>query len=214
MQGGTVAGVGGAFSNGTITIDAAATAVTLATSETATDVFTLGNAANDLTGGTAATVIGIGGAGAVPLAVASNFAGSWNVPAGSRLELANVNSLGATTTSNVTLAGGTLAPRINTGTSFVTSQGNNIILSASSTILSDRSSASTPVTHTFGSLSMGTHTLSVSPGPNATASATPGGIVVGNVTLTGNPTFAVADTVAPGKLTTGSLLGGGSRARS
>ncbi len=208
MSGGTVAGVGASSNIGKITIDAAATSVTLATSEVSTDVFTVGNGANDVTGGSAATVIGIGGAGAVRLGAASNFDGSWNIPTGARLDLGATNALGSSLTSNVTLGEGTLAGRLASATNFTVSQGNNLILTASSSILSDRSSNGAGVAYTFGSLSMGNHTLTVAPGASATSGTA--GIVLGNVTLSGDPTFAVNDAGATnGKLTTGSLLGGG-----
>lgn len=207
MNGGTLAGLGTATNNGKLTIDAAATAVTLAT-DGASDVLSVGTAANEVSGGTAATVIGISGPGTVRLGLATDFDGSWNVGPGAKLELGAANALGDTTTSSVTLAGGTLSGRVNSATNFTVSQGNNLILTASSSILSDRStSSSSTLTHSFGSLNMGTHTLTVSPGTNVT-SGTPG-IALGNVTLSGDPSFAVVDTAASIKLTTGSLLGGG-----
>ena len=208
-HGGTVAGTGAAASTGVLTIDAAATAVTLGTTALA-DVLTLGNAANDLTGGTAATVIGLAGPGTVQLASASNFDGSWNLTTGT-LGLASATALGDTSTSSVTLAGGTLAGRaINTtGLSFTSSPGNNLLVTASSSLLSDRTTAAAVgTTFTFGSLAIGSHTLTVGPGPNATSGTA--AIVTGNVTLTGNPQFAVNDLgVTAGKFTTGSWLGGG-----
>ena len=202
---GTVQGSGTATSNGVITIDAGATTVSLATVALA-DVFIVGNSANDLTGGAAATTINVSGPGAVRLGAASNFDGSWNVASGSRLELANAGALGDTAASGVTLAGGALAGRLTANTTF-TGQ-TNLTLTASSSLISDRSSATTAVTYTFGTLAMGAHTLTVAPGANATSGTA--GITVGNVTLTGDATFAVNDAgVTNGKLTTGSLLGGG-----
>ncbi len=206
-HGGTVAGLGTAISNGIITIDPAATAVTLATIS-GSDVITIGNAANDLTGGAASTVIGVGGSGTVRLPVASNFAGSWNLPGG-RLELVANGALGSGATS-VTLSGGTLVGRSNTGL-VVTGPGSNLLLTANSGILSDRTAASAGagagVNHTFGTLSMGTHTLTIAPGVNPTSGTA--SITLGNLTLTGNPELAVNDSgVVNGKLNTGSLLGG------
>ena len=55
---------------------------------------------------------------------------------------------------------------------------------------------------------MGTHTLTVAPGQTVTSGTA--AITLGNLTLTGNPVLAVNDSAAVnGKLTTGSLLGGG-----
>ena len=207
MSGGTVAGIGSAINNGKITIDAAATAVTLAT-DASTDVFTVGNATNDLTGGSASTVISLSGPGAVRPSAASDFDGSWAVPTG-RLELAAAAVLGDQSSSSVTLSGGSLSARLNTASTF-TGPAANIVLTSDATLFSDRSSAGGGVTHTLGVLSMGAHTLTVSPGANSTSATA--GITLGNITLTGNPVFAVSDIgVTNGKLTTGSLLGGAAR---
>jgi autotransporter-associated beta strand protein len=205
-DGGKLLGTGTATSNGVTTLDAAAASVTLGT-ESSSDVLTLSTAANELTGGTASTVINIGGPGAVRLNLASNFPGSWNLPSG-RLELVANGALGSGATS-VTLSGGTLVGRSNTGL-VVTGPGSNLLLTANSSILSDRTAASNGagVNHTFGTLSMGSLTLTVAPGVNPTSGTA--GITLGNLTLTGNPQFAVNDSGATnGLLTTGSLLGGG-----
>lgn len=204
MHGGTVAGLGTATSNGKITIDAAATSVTLSTDQ-ASDVFSVGNGANDVTGGTSATVIGLSGPGVVRLPSASDFDGSWSIPSG-RLELGAAAALGDQAGSSVTLSGGTLSARLATATAF-TGPAGNLIVTADSALISDRSTVGAGVTHTLGVLSMGSNALTVAPGANATSVTA--GIVLGNVTLTGNPTFAVNDSGATnGKLTTGSLLGG------
>ncbi len=207
MHGGTVAGLGTAINNGKITIDAAATLVTLATDQ-AGDVFSVGNGANDVTGGTSATVIGLSGPGAVRLGGASDFDGSWSIPSG-RLELGAAAALGDQAASSVTLSGGTLSARLATATTF-TGPAANLVVTANSGLLSDRSSVSGGVTHILGTLSMGHHTLTVAPGASATSGTA--GITLGNVTFTGNPVLAINDSGATnGKLTTGSLLGGSAR---
>ncbi|CBY13225.1 unnamed protein product [Oikopleura dioica] len=206
MHGGTVAGIGTATNNGKITIDAAATAVTLAT-DSSTDVFSVGNGANDITGGSGSTVVSLSGPGAVRLGGASDFDGSWAIPTG-RLELGAAAALGDQATT-VTLSGGTLSARLNTATTF-TGPAGNLALTTNATLLSDRTSAGAGVTHTLGTLSMGGNTLTVAPGANSTSGTA--GITLGNVTLTGNPVFDVGDIgSANGKLTTGSLLGGAAR---
>lgn len=206
MQGGTVAGLGTAINNGKITIDAAATAVTLATDGTS-DVFTVGNGANDVTGGSGSTVISLSGPGSVRLGAASDFDGSWSIPSG-RVELGAAAALGDQATS-VTLSGGSLSARLNTATTF-TGPAGSLVLTSDATLYSDRSSAGAGVTHTLGTLSMGANTLTVSPGSNSTSATA--GITLGNITLTGNPTLAVDDAGSTnGKLTTGSLLGGAAR---
>jgi len=206
MNGGTVAGTGTATNTGKITIDAAATAVTLAT-DGASDVFTVGNGANDLTGGSGSTVISLNGPGATRLGAASDFDGSWSVPTG-RLELGAAAALGDQATS-VTLSGGALSARLNTATTF-TGPAGSLVLTSDASLLSDRTSAGAGVTHTLGTLSMGANTLTVAPGANSTSGTA--GITLGNITLTGNPVFAVNDLGSSnGKLTTGSLLGGAAR---
>jgi autotransporter-associated beta strand protein len=207
MQGGTVAGFGAATSNGKIMIDAAATSVTLATAA-AGDVLAVGNGANDLTGGGVATVIGLSGPGTVRLGAASDFDGSWSLPSG-RLELGATGALGDQAASSVTLSGGTLSARLASASTFLGPAGN-LGLTADSGLLSDRSGVGAGVNHTFGTLAMGDHVLTVAPGANATSGTAT--ITLGNVTLTGNPTFAVNDSGATnGKLATGSLLGGAAR---
>jgi autotransporter-associated beta strand protein len=207
-HGATFAGTGTATSNGVVTIDALATAITLSAPSPA-DTLILSTAANELTGGSGSTVVEIGGPGVVRLNSASNFAGSWNLPGGT-LELAAAGSLGSGATS-VTLAGGTLVGRAGSGGLVFTGPAANLLLTANSSILSDRATtAAAGVNNSFGTLSMGAHVLTVAPGSNVgSGTAT---VTLGNVTLTGNPTFAVNDTVsASGKLTTGSLLGGAAR---
>jgi len=204
-DGATLQAAGAAISNGIATV-AADAAVTLGTVNAA-DTLTIGNAANDFTGGANSTVT-IGGPGAVRLAQNSNYTGAWIVPAGTRLDLVTATSSGATPASGLTLSGGTLAGRAGSGISFAASQAGAMTLTADSTLLSDRSTASAGLTYTFGTLSMGAHTLTVTSGANA-ASGT-AGITLGNVTLAGHPVFAINEPGAAAvKLSTGSLLGGG-----
>ena len=191
-------------SNGIHTIsNAASTTVTLNTL-TSTDVLAIGNAANDLTGGASDTVITVNGTGAVRLNLASNYAGTWELDAGT-LQLAVAGALG-TNTGTTTLNGGALSGRSNTATTFTGPV--NLSVSADSSLVSDRTSAGAGVTHTFGTLGMAGQILTVTPGSLATSGTA--GVTVGNATLTGNPTFNVVDVgSANGKLTTGSILGGG-----
>lgn len=204
-DGATLQAAGASVSNGIMTVAAAGT-VTLKTL-LATDTLTLANAANDLTGGAGST-INIAGPGAVRLAQNSNYTGTWNVPAGTRLDLVTATSPGATPASGLTLAGGTLAGRASSGISFAASQAGAITMTADSTLLSDRSTASAGLTYTFGTLSMGANTLTVASGANATSGTA--GITLGNVTLAGNPVFAINEPGAAAvELSTGSLLGGG-----
>jgi autotransporter-associated beta strand protein len=203
-QGATLAGAGTATNNGVTTVDPAATLVHLATSD-AGDVFTTGNGANDLTGGAATTVIQPLGPGAVRLGAASNYAGSWLLDQG-RLELASTTALGNDSARSVTLAGGTLSARINTASNFTSSPGNQILITEDSAIWSDRSTASSGLTHTFGNLAMAGQTLTIAPGPNSTSGTA--GIAFGNVILSGNPQFHIESGGAIGRLAILTLDGG------
>ncbi|BCX49285.1 hypothetical protein HAHE_31930 [Haloferula helveola] len=207
MDGATIFGVGAATNNGKATIDAGATAVTLQTG-LATDVFTMGNGTNDLTGGSSATVIDIAGPGTVRLGGGSDFPGSWVLPGGV-LELASSTALGNQTSESVTLSGGTLSARLNTSTDFgAGSPAAQLIMTADSGLRSDRSGNGSGSTHTFGTLSMGTNTLTVDPGENVISGTA--SIVLGDVTLSGDPTFAVNDSLVAGaRLEIGTLIGGG-----
>ena len=112
--GGTIRGIGAAaVENGTITV-ASTGSVSIGTGATTTDIFTLGNAANDLTGGGAGTLINVVGAGRTQLTQASNLsaAAKWNIGSGATLSVGADNQLGAVpagvTPDYITIAGGTL----------------------------------------------------------------------------------------------------------
>ncbi|MEY3895957.1 MAG: hypothetical protein RLZZ214_1477, partial [Verrucomicrobiota bacterium] len=64
------------------------------------DVFTVGNGANDLTGGAADTVIQIGGSGTVLLGQASDYAGTFSINSGT-LKLGNATALGSAASAGV-----------------------------------------------------------------------------------------------------------------
>ena len=92
---------GGTFrSNGTNS-SASTLAVANAASGTistvsASDVFTIGNAANDITGGDSTSTINVAGPGTVNLVSANNYAGKWSVQSGTLL-LGNEAALGTPT---------------------------------------------------------------------------------------------------------------------
>ena len=78
-DGGTVRSNGSQTTNARINVNAAAFNVTIST-KNAGDVFTVGNAANDVTGGSANSVIHVAGPGKILLTNASNYAGStWSL---------------------------------------------------------------------------------------------------------------------------------------
>ncbi len=94
-NGGTIASNGSNTTNARVNVStAAATSVTLATLNAA-DVFTIGNGANDLTGGAADSVIRISGPGTIFTAQAStNYLGGWSVNAGTLKVGSSTNGLG------------------------------------------------------------------------------------------------------------------------
>jgi len=103
LSSGSLRGTGTATANGVITVAAGATAQ-LQTGSTSTDVLTIGDGTNDLTGGDASTTLTVSGAGRVVLHNASDYAGHWIV-SNSRLQLSANNALG--TTGAVTVSGAT-----------------------------------------------------------------------------------------------------------
>ena len=93
-SGGTLRGVGAAArENGIVTV--ANAAVTIGTGTTATDVLTLGDAANDLTGGGETSIINVTGSGVVVQSQTSNLAAGtkWNID-GSTLSIGAELQLG------------------------------------------------------------------------------------------------------------------------
>lgn len=174
-------GAANSVSNNIHTIDAGATALTFSTTDSSATL-TVGNSANDLTGGNSGTVITLSGAGAVRLGSASNFAGAWSVPTGTRLDVAAAGAAGP-----VSLGGGTLALR---GSSGISSAATGLItITANSTLLSDRATTGAGLTHNSGPLSLGSQTLEVRQGANVT-----GGTAVWTTTaisLSGNPTLDI-----------------------
>jgi fibronectin-binding autotransporter adhesin len=154
------------------------------------------NAANLLTitgsgNTTIAGVIGNGaggitktGNGTLTLTGANTYTGVNLISAGI-VRATAAGSLG-TGAATVNLNGGTLQLANNAGTNF----GRNTTVSATSTIVSDRTtSAGTSGTHTLGTLSIGAQTLNVTRGSLITGTAT-GGITFGATTMTGNAIFA------------------------
>jgi fibronectin-binding autotransporter adhesin len=99
---GTLSGTGSAASNGVVTIGNFSN--TKLSTPSASDTLTIGNAANDLTGGLNASLFKTG-AGKVVLAQSSNFQGSWVVQQGT-LRVDHAAGLGAS--NSVTVSGGTL----------------------------------------------------------------------------------------------------------
>jgi autotransporter-associated beta strand protein len=138
------------------------------------------------------------GAGLATLSGNNTYSGGTFITSGTLRATTNANALG---TGNVTLAGGTLQLANDTGLNF----GRNTTVTADSTIVSDRLTTGTGVTHTLGTLSIGAATLDVTAGANVNAPTA--GVTFGNTTSTGNATFAVGTNAL---LTLGAFSDGGS----
>jgi len=140
-----------------------------------------------------------------------------------------MNSPSIDTGATVTLAGGTMvlgstsalgdsgkALAISSGTLDLATNTSitayNTTISGPASILSDRLSGGSGITHTLGNLTINGSQLSVSAGSNVSANSAYGlaFLGTGTTTLSGNPTFDVADNGSGvGTLTLGALNDGG-----
>ena len=103
--GGTIQSVGTNATHGRINVGtAASTSVTIA-AVGAADVFTVGNGANDFAGGSATSIVNIGGAGTVLFAQSSVYAGGISIGNGSTLQINSDSALGAAASANLTFVG-------------------------------------------------------------------------------------------------------------
>jgi autotransporter-associated beta strand protein len=103
----TLRGTGAAAAAVGVVTVAPGAQVSLASGASASDVLAVGDAANDLTGGSATARISVDGSGKVKLTQPSDYAGTWRLGSGT-LEVDADDRLGNAANS-VTLAGGTLA---------------------------------------------------------------------------------------------------------
>ncbi|HZZ27377.1 MAG TPA: autotransporter-associated beta strand repeat-containing protein [Pirellulales bacterium] len=208
-DGGTIQSNGSEATNGRINVGATASSVTISTVQS-TDVFTVGNSANDLTGGAASTVLHVAGPGTVSLIADSNYAGTWSLDAGTTL-LNSANGLGANTTKVAFGAGSTATLQLN----------NNSITLAG---LNSNATVGSPVVQNGGSgnavLTINTTVSSPSSYGGVLRDGTGGGNLaltktgVGTLTLSGNSSYTGGTTLSAGTLlannATGSATGTGS----
>jgi len=171
----------------------------------------------DVTQG-AATIASVLDDGGSPLTITKtgagllylNAANTFGTSAASKLVLANGylradSDAGALGTGNATLElqGGTLLLSGATGLSY----NRNTTVSGNTLVVLDRGATGAGVTHTFGTLDIGSQTLNVF-GTAYTNSGT-AGLTFGNTNLTGNATFNVRSRLAGGStvLTLGAVTG-------
>ncbi len=123
-------------------------------------------------------------AGTVTMSGTNTFTGAKTISAGI-LIAANTQALG-TTAASVNLNGGTLNLATDAGMSAY-----NVVVGASSTIVSNRATAGTGITHTLGTLSIGNFILSETVGANVNSGTA--ALVFGATTLSAaTPRFDVA----------------------
>ncbi len=184
------------------------------TGVTASSTVTLGS--NASIGGAGDITLSSGLAGNFKLSKVGTDTVTLNGSAGTRtggaqidagtLKLGSTAALGAAG-QTVTLNGGTLDLATNTSTNAYL-----VSVAADSTVLSDRASSGSGITHTLGALSIGSNVLSVDSGSNVNTD-TNYGLTFGATTLTGNATFNIdANGTGVGTLTLGAL-GDGNSAR-
>jgi autotransporter-associated beta strand protein len=133
----------------------------------------------------------------------TTFTGTTTLSAGT-LRVANTGALGGnTSTTALTLSGGTLSLETNSSINAV-----NTTVSGNTTINSGRATSGTQtVAHTLGTLSIGAQMLSIAPGSNLTANSAYG-VTFGTTTLTAGATFDVANNgTGVGTLTLGAVGG-------
>ena len=141
------------------------------------------------------------GTGLLALSGTNTYLGATTLSAGT-LRAQGAASLGA---GALAINGGTLQLAGDGDTAF----GRDTTLAAAATLTVDRLTAGPGVTHTLGTLSVGTFALTLSPG-TLVATNTDYGLVFGAATLTGNPTFTInKNGTGNGTLTLGALSDGG-----
>ena len=146
---------------------------------------------NGGTGGTAgAGTLTMNGSGAWTLSGTNTFTGGTTLNSGT-LIAASQFAFGNAATDTITLNGGVLD--MADGTASLT-EGNNVTVAGNAKILTDRSGLGAGISHTLGTLSIGSNKLTIDIGPNVTsASGNVARINTLAVTLTGNPTFDTED---------------------
>ena len=193
-SGGTLLATGAITSNAIVKLSsAAATSATISTSDLS-DIFTIGNAANDLTGGASDTVLNVSGPGTISLPQASNYAGGWSINSGT-VQIGNNTALGATTAASI---------------SFGASSSGKLVLKSFSPTVVGLSTNATPGSPVIENGTSGTSLLTVNntadqtfagslnDGASGVLALTKGG--AGSLTLSGANAYTGATIVTAGTL--------------
>lgn len=193
-SGGTLRSRGSNTTASTVKVSTAGTVTSTLSTVNSGDVFTIGNAANDLTGGAADSVIKIAGPGTVLLGQASNYAGGFSIDSGT-LKLGNATALGS-------------APAIAFGagsTGTLSLNGNSATVAS----LSSNATVGTPVIEN-NSVTASTLTVSNTSGSTAYAGVIQDGSAGGalglvktgasTLSLTGASTYTGGTTISGGTL--------------
>jgi autotransporter-associated beta strand protein len=162
-----------------------------------------------LSGGSSSTVITKTGDGTLRLNSENGLQGSWVIPSGTVQIVGTLENLGTNPAASVTLSGGTLAVELSASSAdYTDGPGNNILVTADSGFLNDRPGLGTGRSATFGTLTMGSQTLSVAAGANVTSGDA--GFTFENLTLTGDPVLSITQgNTGPGHFQALTLNGGG-----
>ena len=163
------------------------------------------NITGNIAATTGAITVNSAGGGVVTLSGNNAQTGITTLTAGILRATTSANALGLSTVNNaVSLGGGTLQLANASGSGLAFNR--NVTTTASSTILSDVTSAGAGNTYTMGNLFMGNQTLTVGAGAFVTSGTA--GLTFGNVTASAStPTFNVNGSIYAGNVTTLLTLG-------
>ncbi|MFY7818632.1 MAG: beta strand repeat-containing protein [Akkermansiaceae bacterium] len=199
-NGATIRSTGSNTINSRVTVTTTqASSVNLSTANI-TDVLTIGNATNDLTGGATDTSIQVTGAGTIVLPHSNNYKGVWSLTSGT-LQLGNNTSLGLATSASVVFGASSDAIlKLNGFSPTITGLSTNTTLGTPS-IVNGNSGTSTL---TVNNATSQTFAGALSDGSAGILAFTKGGS--GTLALTGNLDYTGATTITNGTLIINSQL--------
>lgn len=197
LNGGTVRSNGSTTSNAGINLSTAAAVTATLSTVGASDLFTVGNAANDLTGGAGDTVINIAGPGTVFLSQASNYAGTFLVNSGT-LRIGSPTALGSASTAAVAF-GASSTGTLQLNANNLTVVGLNTNATPGTPAVENGTAGASVLT--VNNASNGTYAGVLRDGAAGTLAFTKGG--AGTQTLSGVNTFTGGTIISSGTLALG-----------